>query len=88
MRRCPRCAQPRHARSRLRALRAPGAWLTSSLCAPPPPLAARSLARSLARSQVGRVCKDQITEYAGRKGIQVKEAEKWLGPYLAYDDNA
>jgi hypothetical protein len=41
-----------------------------------------------ASSQVGRVCKDQITGYAGRKGMTVKETEKWLGPYLSYDDNA
>jgi 5-methyltetrahydrofolate--homocysteine methyltransferase len=37
---------------------------------------------------VGRVCKDQITEYAARKGMTVPQVEKWLGPYLAYDDNA
>ena len=35
--------------------------------------------------QVGKVCKDQIVEYAGRKGQTVAEAEKWMGPYLGYD---
>jgi len=35
--------------------------------------------------QVGKVCKDQITSYAERKGMTMDIAEKWLGPYLAYD---
>ena len=35
--------------------------------------------------QVGKVCKDQIEDYAARKGMSVEDAEKWLGPYLAYD---
>ena len=38
--------------------------------------------------QVGKVCKDQIVEYAGRKGQTVAEAEKWMGPYLGYDADA
>ena len=38
--------------------------------------------------QVGKVCRDQITDYAGRKGMTVEEAEKWLGPYLSYDPAA
>jgi len=37
--------------------------------------------------QAGKLCKDQITDYAARKGQTVEEAEKWLGPYLAYDPN-
>ncbi len=28
--------------------------------------------------------KDQIQDYAQRKGIRVQEAEKWLGPWLGY----
>ena len=35
--------------------------------------------------QVGKVCKDQIEDYAARKGMSVEDAERWLGPYLAYD---
>merc|ERR1712137_1046131 len=38
--------------------------------------------------QVGKVCKDQIEDYAARKGQTIEEAEKWLGPYLAYDPQA
>jgi 5-methyltetrahydrofolate--homocysteine methyltransferase len=34
---------------------------------------------------VGRIGRDQVEEYARRKGIDVKEAERWLGPNLAYD---
>ena len=38
--------------------------------------------------QVGKICKDQIVDYAGRKGMAVEECEKWLGPYLGYDNHA
>jgi len=38
--------------------------------------------------QVGKVCKDQIEDYAARKGQTLEEAEKWMGPYLAYDPQA
>ena len=33
---------------------------------------------------VGKVARDQIEDYAARKGFAVAEAEKWLGPYLDY----
>ncbi len=33
---------------------------------------------------VGRLAKDQVADYAARKGWSLQEAEKWLGPYLAY----
>ena len=33
---------------------------------------------------VGRLARDQVEDYARRKGWSVAEAEKWLGPYLAY----
>jgi 5-methyltetrahydrofolate--homocysteine methyltransferase len=33
---------------------------------------------------VGRVDKDQITDYARRKGMTVQEVERWLGPNLSY----
>jgi len=38
--------------------------------------------------QVGKICKDQVVDYAGRKGMSVQEVEKWMGPYLGYDDQA
>ena len=34
---------------------------------------------------VGKVTRDQIDEYAQRKGIEVATVEKWLSPILAYD---
>ena len=34
---------------------------------------------------VDRVTKDQIESYAGRKGISVQEAQRWLSPNLAYE---
>jgi 5-methyltetrahydrofolate--homocysteine methyltransferase len=33
---------------------------------------------------VGAVGRDQVESYAGRQGISVDEAERWLGPNLAY----
>ncbi|HJR96124.1 MAG TPA: vitamin B12 dependent-methionine synthase activation domain-containing protein, partial [Gaiellaceae bacterium] len=34
---------------------------------------------------VGRVGRDQVADYAGRKGIDVSEAERWLRQNLAYE---
>ena len=34
---------------------------------------------------VGKIGKDQLEDYAARKGMNVKEAERWLGPNLAYE---
>lgn len=34
---------------------------------------------------VGKIQKDQITDYAERKDIEIDEAEKWLAPVLAYE---
>jgi 5-methyltetrahydrofolate--homocysteine methyltransferase len=34
---------------------------------------------------VGRVGKDQITEYATRRGMPLAEVERWLRPNLAYE---
>ena len=33
---------------------------------------------------VGRIGRDQVEDYARRKGIEVAEAERWLRPNLAY----
>jgi 5-methyltetrahydrofolate--homocysteine methyltransferase len=33
---------------------------------------------------LGRVGRDQVEDYARRKGWTVEQAEKWLGPNLAY----
>jgi 5-methyltetrahydrofolate--homocysteine methyltransferase len=34
---------------------------------------------------VGRVGRDQVEDYAARKGVRVEEAERWLRPNLGYD---
>ncbi len=37
---------------------------------------------------VGKVDRDQVESYAARKGMTVREAEKWLAPILGYDPAA
>jgi 5-methyltetrahydrofolate--homocysteine methyltransferase len=34
---------------------------------------------------VGKVGRDQVESYAGRKGMSVTEVERWLGPNLGYE---
>jgi len=34
---------------------------------------------------VGKIGRDQVADYAGRKGWSIEEAERWLGPILKYD---
>jgi 5-methyltetrahydrofolate--homocysteine methyltransferase len=34
---------------------------------------------------VGKIGRDQVADYAARKGMPVEEAERWLAPNLAYD---
>ena len=33
---------------------------------------------------LGRIGRDQLVDYAGRKSMPVDEAERWLGPNLGY----
>ena len=33
---------------------------------------------------LGKILKDQVKDYAKRKGLSVKEVEKWLQPNLGY----
>jgi 5-methyltetrahydrofolate--homocysteine methyltransferase len=33
---------------------------------------------------VGKIDKDQVEDYAQRRGIALKDAEKWLSPTLNY----
>ncbi|GAA0621300.1 methionine synthase [Brevundimonas kwangchunensis] len=37
---------------------------------------------------VGKIDRDQVEDYAGRKGWDVATAERWLAPILNYDPNA
>ena len=33
---------------------------------------------------LGKITKDQVEDYAIRKGMNLEEAERWLSPNLAY----
>jgi 5-methyltetrahydrofolate--homocysteine methyltransferase len=35
---------------------------------------------------VGKIGRDQVTDYASRKGLPLEETERWLAPYLAYEN--
>jgi 5-methyltetrahydrofolate--homocysteine methyltransferase len=37
---------------------------------------------------VGKLCRDQIEDYAARKGMTIPQVEKWLSPYLNYEPSA
>jgi 5-methyltetrahydrofolate--homocysteine methyltransferase len=34
---------------------------------------------------IGRIARDQVEDYARRKGQSIEETERWLGPSLAYE---
>jgi 5-methyltetrahydrofolate--homocysteine methyltransferase len=34
---------------------------------------------------VDRISRDQVTDYAERKGRTIEEVERWLAPNLSYD---
>lgn len=63
-----------------------GVHLTESL-AMMPASAVSGLYYSLEESKyfgLGKIEKDQVSDYVNRKGISMDEAEKWLSPALAY----
>ncbi len=37
---------------------------------------------------VGKILRDQVEDYAARRGMSVEEVERWLAPHLAYDHEA
>jgi 5-methyltetrahydrofolate--homocysteine methyltransferase len=37
---------------------------------------------------VGKIGRDQVEDYAQRKGWRLAEAERWLSPNLGYDAEA
>jgi 5-methyltetrahydrofolate--homocysteine methyltransferase len=85
-------AQPDHTEKRtlftlLDAEKATGLKLTES-CAMWPAAAVSGLYFSHPESRyfgVGKIGRDQVQDYAGRKGWTIDEAERWLGPILNYD---
>jgi len=36
---------------------------------------------------LGKIGRDQVSEYAGRKGMSVEETERWLAPHLGYESS-
>ncbi len=64
-----------------------GMSLTSSYAmAPAASVSGLYLAHPQARYfNVGRLGRDQVTDYASRQGTTVAEVERWLAPNLAYD---
>ncbi|XP_006146012.1 methionine synthase [Tupaia chinensis] len=67
--------------------RATGIRLTESLAmAPASAVSGLYFSHRKARYfAVGRIYKDQVEDYASRKGMPVAQVEKWLGPVLGYD---
>ena len=66
-----------------------GIWLTESK-AMVPTAAVSGLYFAHPQSSyfaVGRIGRDQVEDYARRKGMTVEEVEKWLGQNLAYEPN-
>ncbi len=37
---------------------------------------------------VGKIDRDQVEDYARRKGMSLEEAQRWLAPNLGYDADA
>ncbi len=88
-------AQPDHTEkatlfSLLNATEEAGVALTESY-AMTPPASVSGLYLSHPESHyfaVGRIARDQVKDYAARKGWSLEEAERWLAPTLAYDPAA
>ena len=36
---------------------------------------------------VGQINRDQVQDYAHRKGMEIRQMERWLSPNLGYDLN-
>jgi 5-methyltetrahydrofolate--homocysteine methyltransferase len=34
---------------------------------------------------IGKIDKDQVVDYAARKGMELREMERWLSPNLGYE---
>jgi 5-methyltetrahydrofolate--homocysteine methyltransferase len=84
---CPDHTEKRALLGSLDAARSAGITLTES-CAMLPASAVSGFYLShpqAAYFAVGRIGRDQIEDYARRKGMSVAEIEKWLAPNLAYE---
>src|SRR5262249_20131889 len=83
---CPDHTEKRKLFDLLGAEDAAGVALTESFAmTPAAAVSGIYLAHLLARYfSVGRLGPDQVEDYAARKGQQVEETERWLGPHLGY----
>ena len=63
-----------------------GIWLTESKAmVPTAAVSGLYFSHPAARYfAVGKINKDQVEDYANRKGLSIVEVEKWLAPNLAY----
>ena len=64
-----------------------GIWLTESTAmVPTAAVSGLYLAHPQARYfAVGKIDKEQVADYAGRKGMSLEDVERWLAPNLAYE---
>ena len=89
----PACPDHTEKRTLFRLLdveRAVGIALTES-CAMDPPSSVSGWYLAHPSAQyfgVGRVGRDQVEDYAARKGMTVEEVERWLAPNLGYEPEA
>jgi 5-methyltetrahydrofolate--homocysteine methyltransferase len=84
---CPDHTEKRALFALLDAERNAGMTLTES-CAMLPASAVSGFYLSHPQSSyfaVGKIGRDQLEDYARRKGMTLAEAERWLAPYLAYE---
>jgi 5-methyltetrahydrofolate--homocysteine methyltransferase len=85
----PACPDHSEKRRLFELLDAPSVGITlSESCAMLPPASVSGLyfAHPEARYfTVGRIGRDQVADYAARKGMSLAEAERWLSPNLGYE---
>jgi 5-methyltetrahydrofolate--homocysteine methyltransferase len=83
---CPDHTEKRKLFDLLGAETAAGISLTESFAmTPAAAVSGVYFAHPLARYfSVGRLGRDQVEDYAARKGMPVEELERWLGPNLGY----
>jgi 5-methyltetrahydrofolate--homocysteine methyltransferase len=84
---CPDHTEKRKLFDLLDAESAAGVSLTESYAmTPAAAVSGIYLAHPLARYfSVGRLGRDQVEDYAARKGMALQEVERWLGPNLGYE---
>jgi 5-methyltetrahydrofolate--homocysteine methyltransferase len=83
---CPDHSEKRTLFELLDADRAGVALTESFAMTPPPSVSGLYLGHPQARYfSIGRIDRDQVADYAERKGMEVEEVERWLRPNLAYD---